>query len=669
MAEGIHQIQTIKDVIKAQWLEEDGSRPWILGYSAGKDSTCLLHLVVLTLLSLPPEDRRRRPFVVTMGDTLVENPVMQAHADKMWALLQEFIPQVLPEAIFVRTSPALDQTFWVLLLGKGYRAPTRDFRWCTDRMKIRPKRYLQELYRNAIWLVGTRRDESARRNAGFLKREGQGNVTHRPSGMATFEPLEHLTTDDLWAFLLQNPPPWGGSHRDLITLYRNAVGECPIVLSHDDAPSCGSQSARFGCWTCTVVKKDKSLQALADGEEGIRLEPLLEFRERLREVSEAGALYRDNRRRNGQPGTGPLTLTTRKTLLQELLQVQQEVGQELITPQEITLIKEIWARDGQRVPLTPEELAFDEPIHFQAIPFSQGSVAHWIATVPFRDLLKICQVPKERPSSEERFQRDTSWVRAEAIAQYILTNRESYVLPPITLCTDTLRYTQDNQILTLRPESKTWIVDGQHRRAGIELAMERDRTLESESIGVLIHTYEDLRQLRQLFSDLNSGKPIPRSVKLFMDRRDYKELAELCETSVFKGLLDPVNTTVSTRSPYLWTLSAVQQTANLNNATLDWWQSVFDGLPGMSDFKAGRLSANQLRNLYVWAHGVGLRAIGELKEFSPEAFKCVDWSRKSSCWEGNAVLKGRMQADAWKSMASEIRRQITEYYSAFELEF
>ena len=40
-----------------------------------------------------------------------------------------------------------------------------------------------------------------------------------------------FTIDEVWELLMQRPPPWGGSHRDLITLYRNAQGgECPLVI-------------------------------------------------------------------------------------------------------------------------------------------------------------------------------------------------------------------------------------------------------------------------------------------------------------------------------------------------------------------------------------------------------------------------------------------------------
>lgn len=202
------QVRAIRAEILDQYLSQDDSRPWVIGYSAGKDSTALLHLVVESVLSISA-DQRVRKLIVSMGDTLVENPVMQAHADKMWSLLQGYIPQVLSGISFVRTVPKESETFWVLLLGRGYRAPTRDFRWCTDRMKIKPKRDLFTAYPRAIVLVGTRRDESQHRSAGFDRSSGRGRVLERGDGTATYAPLEHMTTDDLWAFLLQNPPPVG----------------------------------------------------------------------------------------------------------------------------------------------------------------------------------------------------------------------------------------------------------------------------------------------------------------------------------------------------------------------------------------------------------------------------------------------------------------------------
>ena len=118
-------------------------------------------------------------------------------------------------------------------------------------------------------------------------------------GCLLCRPIVDIDNEEVWHLLMQRKPPWGKSHRNLITLYRNAQGgECPTVLSNDDAPSCGSTSPRFGCWTCTVVNKDKSMGGLIDSgfEE---FEPLLEFRNWLIELRE----NTDNRmpiRRNGR---------------------------------------------------------------------------------------------------------------------------------------------------------------------------------------------------------------------------------------------------------------------------------------------------------------------------------------------------------------------------------
>jgi DNA sulfur modification protein DndC len=163
-------------------------------------------------------------------------------------------------------------------------------------------------------------------------------------GCLVFRPIVGLSDEDVWHVLLNSRPPWGGSHRELVTLYRNAKGgECPFVVGQDDAPSCGTTSARFGCWTCTVVEKDSSLAGLIDA--GFEyLEPLGEFRKRLIHVS-GDPLYRSKVRRNGQPGLGPLTLEARAMLLRELLALQEQTQLPLITVHEIRLIEDQWNRD------------------------------------------------------------------------------------------------------------------------------------------------------------------------------------------------------------------------------------------------------------------------------------------------------------------------------------
>jgi len=345
------RLRQIRREIREEYLQPH-SKPWIVGFSGGKDSTLLLQIVVESLLSIPP-DERNRPVYVLSNDTLVESPIYQNQVlEKLDEIAEGLSALNLPIAV-VRTHPEEDATFWVNLLGKGYPAPNRNFRWCTDRMKIRPTtKFIREQVSAAgevVLLLGVRRAESiarAQRIDSYTAVEnGQRLNPHNDiRGCLIFRPIVNLTNDDVWHILLNVRSPWGGDHRDLVTLYRNAQGgECPFVLSDEDTPSCGSTSVRFGCWTCTVVDKDNSLDGLIDS--GFEhLEPLSEFRERLKFVSNQPE-FRSKIRRNGNPGLGPLTIDARKMLLEELLQVQRDSGLDLISDHEIRLIQDWWGRD------------------------------------------------------------------------------------------------------------------------------------------------------------------------------------------------------------------------------------------------------------------------------------------------------------------------------------
>ena len=200
-------------------------------------------------------------------------------------------------------------------------------------------------------MLGTRRDESSSRAASIKKHEikNQRLRKHILPNAFVYAPIKDILTEDLWQYLLQNPPPWGGSHRNLITLYRNASGgDCPLVID-TTTPSCGQ--SRFGCWVCTVVKKDKSMDAMIDNGEDW-MEPLQEIRDFLIETRDNPELYRDKKRRNGTETEGiwgPYLPETRVKILTKLLKAQKEIqkteGIELITHQEMVLIQYHWFRD------------------------------------------------------------------------------------------------------------------------------------------------------------------------------------------------------------------------------------------------------------------------------------------------------------------------------------
>jgi len=157
-------------------------------------------------------------------------------------------------------------------------------------------------------------------------------------------PIEFLTTEEVWAYLLRRSNPWGGDNRPLYKLYSSASnGECPIQID-TSTPSCGN--SRFGCWTCTVVERERASEGLlAAGDE--RMEHLIEFRETLLEFRNPDNGRRDSRRMNGNEGPGPLLIEGRRELLKRLLTLQEITGLTLITPEELLLVQPLWkaARD------------------------------------------------------------------------------------------------------------------------------------------------------------------------------------------------------------------------------------------------------------------------------------------------------------------------------------
>ena len=337
------------------------SDPWIVAYSGGKDSTLLLQLVWETLLSLAPEERRREVHIIA-NDTLVESPVVIQHLKKSMKEIGLAAANAKLPITTQISQPYIDQTFWVNVIGRGYIPPTRNFRWCTDRMKIQPtNRLITEIlsqHKRAVLLVGTRRSESQARRRNMDRRGVAANKMNPHSSIKNcrmFAPLADLEDNEVWMILMQRRPPWGGAHRNLITIYRNAGGgECPLVLTKDDAPSCGSSSPRFGCWTCTVVKKDRSLNGTVESghAEQDKFEALLEFREeliRLREDNEnRSPVRRDGltkRRSDGTRVFGPFTLQVRQQVLDNLRALEARTGEQMISQPELEIIEDIWRHD------------------------------------------------------------------------------------------------------------------------------------------------------------------------------------------------------------------------------------------------------------------------------------------------------------------------------------
>lgn len=354
-------LQEVHREIQGVYLADE--RPWVIGYSGGKDSTTALQLVWNSIAELPSE-KRKKPVYVISSDTLVETPVI---VDFINQTLQRVSEMAFKRGMPFGTEklkPPITQSFWVNLIGRGYPAPQQTFRWCTDRLKIEPSNnfIVEKISKHGevVLVLGVRRSESMTRAQVMSLYRIPGTLLSRHSHFPrayVYTPIEDFTLDDVWDYLLQVPSPWGNDNKELVKLYRNATGECPLVVD-DTTPSCGG--SRFGCWVCTIVTRDKSMEALiASGEEWMR--PLLDIRDFLASTQdpEVKPIYREYKRRqgfvsfksdgSGAISRGPYKLEVCKEILRRVLKAQMDVRMngpdpnlQLISNGELHEIRRIW---------------------------------------------------------------------------------------------------------------------------------------------------------------------------------------------------------------------------------------------------------------------------------------------------------------------------------------
>lgn len=354
-------IQNIIDEIIDQYMFADNSkRPWIIGFSGGKDSTVMLQLVWKALEKAKHfHGFVARDIYVVCNDTMIENPIILEYVNRVLDKIElAAVEQDMPIQV-VRNRPRLEDSLWVNMIGKGYPAPNNAFRWCTERLKIKPTaRFITEQvdeFGEAIILIGTRYSESANRARTMNKHAIKGKrLTKHPTQPNTFmyAPIRYLMLEQVWYIINTMPSPWGASNEELFHIYANASAddyECPVVVTSTEHKSCGQ--SRFGCWMCSVVKEDKSMAALINN--GFSwLSPLLAYRDEI--VSQRNrSENRLAKRRNGSLAVndmGSYKPEYRALLLKRLLETQREIQQnghdvELITNQELIAIQTIWYRD------------------------------------------------------------------------------------------------------------------------------------------------------------------------------------------------------------------------------------------------------------------------------------------------------------------------------------
>lgn len=359
--------QVFEDIIQEMiMVYRHDNRPWLIGYSGGKDSTLLVTLVFRAVSRIPEQERTKKVYVIT-SDTMVENPIVKKYMHDSSAKIGQAssVQRLNIEADIIY--PEVHQTFWSRVIGLGYPTPEPPgFRWCTERLKINPmNKFVDDCIKTSgeiIILLGVRKAESNARSRSISEKEIAGyllNPHNNINNAYVYNPLTEIKNDLVWEYLLQDDglSPWGTSMKQLFSLYQgeNLSEEQSVLGEIDEKKIPVTGNSRFGCWCCTLVKEDKSLQSFINNkvDDWEKLEDLRKFRNWL--VSKRqDPEYRDTKRRNGtvykkgngEIGFGPFTLSARRKILRELLKLEVKTGLELITIDELKAIDEMWDNDG-----------------------------------------------------------------------------------------------------------------------------------------------------------------------------------------------------------------------------------------------------------------------------------------------------------------------------------
>jgi len=360
---------TVAEIAEQYCDPANEGQPWAVSWSGGKDSTTVLVLVCRAIQMLPA-NRRTRPVHVIMSDTRIENPILEDYMHRQVFAVNTWARKTgLPITAEI-VSRKNKRSFWVGILGWGWTLPTNgDDRYCTHALKIEPQNLRLAEIDPCLQLIGSRTEESTRRAATIDKyREERGSrftVSPYSDGRRIYMPIVDYTTDEVWQILL-NPLPWGSSE-EIRKLYKDATGECALINPGGSVKATQACGARFGCWVCPPITKDRSTENMSSIYEWMK--PLTEWRQLLKDVHnpkkhpELRSGYRRNRTPMG-PGKGCLAIHAREFLLERLLQTQQDVNRlrelddnplhhdpiELISQEEVELIRAAWAEDRAKRP-------------------------------------------------------------------------------------------------------------------------------------------------------------------------------------------------------------------------------------------------------------------------------------------------------------------------------
>ncbi|NRF83798.1 DGQHR domain-containing protein [Burkholderia gladioli] len=353
---------------------------------------------------------------------------------------------------------------------------------------------------------------------------------------------------------------------------------------------------------------------------------------------------------------------------------------------------------------------------FPAVAGVQAGRAYYAAQVPYGALVKLFTFDSaDAVPAHLRAQRVLNERRAEDIGDYVTENPTNYVLPAITASVSAEMWFEALSVagaagrvglLHIPMDATLLINDGQHRRRGIEHAIEKQPTLRDETITVTIYFDQGLERSQQMFADINGKQVKPSSaINALYDRRDPFNAWALSVMGILPGvgtLVDVENSTVPAKSYKLWSLVSFKKflsvltgvnakniadiepkrIAEIDTFLVSFFEQCSAHIPKWAAMIDRDISAVEVREQYVIGHAVWLEALatfarralftgylmdhGRTEEgvIRPDlavweqmaALSKIDPRRASLMWDNRCVVLGKMQktTDGVKATAAKL---------------
>jgi DNA sulfur modification protein DndC len=289
-------------------------RTFVLAFSGGKDSTAV---AVLLYRWLAERGRRGEKFpnvVLLHNDTLSEIPEMEEWVEYFVSQFRERVEKLGVKLRVIFARPRATETWYWRVFVRGYPAPTFNFRWCVDMLKIEPTDSSLKRYKNYVLVVGARDEESGARSKSMKERFGVctgggsclGAYFTSNNDIPKAAPIRFWSYETVWAFLKVQKDFDVGR---LVELYRGLA-------------SSGSLGGRYGCWHCTLVVRQA---ANYYREEYLYAEAI---RLMYRAVSDLAELFRE-RKEGGYSRWGPLNPLGRAVVFNALRAAEELTGRRI----------------------------------------------------------------------------------------------------------------------------------------------------------------------------------------------------------------------------------------------------------------------------------------------------------------------------------------------------